>query len=229
MRRLPLKSGLILSVLLLLFQILHAQTAKVKLTIAFKFNKAYVDLWDSVFISGQDTMCRLQLPQLCNQMTFALKQGNYTVILHSKSMAQIKKVVVLNKALTVPLNVEKYYKSYTDTASITRLMKTGDTSYVIYTSGISWAPGESYFMVVRDADRFRVVTKDQLDQWMSIQVFDYEIGEFINLGKYRATKKGEMTEGMGIYYWTLGTTVLKRPCGSCMYGFLYRKRLVRQR
>lgn len=208
---------------------INAQNTKVKLTLAFKFQKDYIDLWDSVFVSGKDTNFRMACPLFGKKLSVLLKPGIYSVVLHSKAMDQVKKEVVLKKDITLPFNLENYYKTYKDTASISRLMKTGDTSYIIYTSGMSWAPGEEYFMVVRDEDKFRVVTKDQLNQWMSIQVFDYEIGEFINLGKYKVIKKGDAIEGLGVYYWTLGTTVLKRPCGSCLYGFLYRKRLVRQR
>lgn len=229
MRSFLLKSTSIICYLIFGMSAIIAQTNKAKLTLTFKFNKEYVDLWDSVFLKGKDTSVRLASPLFGHKLSLSIQPGNYTIILHSKSMEQVKKEVVLKKTLTVPFDVENYYKSYKDTASISRLMKTGDTSYIIYTSGMSWAPGEAYFMVVRDEGKFRVVTKDQLDQWTSIQVFDYEIGEFINLGKFKAIKKGEAVEGLGEYYWTRGTTVLKRPCGSCLYGFLYRKRLVRQR
>lgn len=229
MRRFPLKSAIILCFMFLGFHALDAQTARVKLTLTFKFNKEHVDLWDSIFIHGKDTSCRLACPLFGNKLMVSLKPGDYSVILHSKSMEEVKKVVTLKQATTIPFNVETYYKSYKDTASISRLMKNGDTSYIIYTSGMNWAPGEDYFMVVRDEDKFHVITKNQLNQWISIQVFDYEIGEFIALGKYKPVKKGEAIESLGVYYWTLGKIVLKRPCGTCLYGFLYRKRLVRQR
>jgi hypothetical protein len=229
MRRFPLKLAIILCFLIVGFQSLYSQTARVKLTLTFKFNKEHVDLWDSVFIHGKDTSCRLACPLFGNKLSLLLKPGNYSVTLHSKSMKEVKKSVVLNKDVNLPFAVENYYKSYKDTASISRLMKPGDTSYIIYTSGMRWAPEEDYFMVVRDEDKFNVITKNQLNQWISIQVFDYEIGEFIALGKYKPVKKGEAIESLGVYYWTLGNIVLKRPCGTCLYGFLYRKRLVRQR
>ena len=229
MRRFPLNLAIVVCFVYLSIQVSNAQATKAKLTLSFKFNKEFVDLWDSVFVTGKDTSCRLACPLFGNKLSLVLKLGNYSVILHSKSMEEVKKSVVLNKDVNLPLAVENYYKSYKDTASISRLMKPGDTSYIIYTSGMSWAPGEDYFMVVRDEDRFHVITKNQLNQWISIPVFDYELSEFIQLGKYKPIKKGEAIESLGMYYWTLGNIVLKRPCGTCLYGFLYRKRLVRQR
>lgn len=229
MRRFPLKFVVLSILLFLTIEFLNAQTSKAKLTLSFKFNKEFVDLWDSVFVIGKDTNCRLACPLFGKKLSMLLTPGNYSVILHSKSMEEVKKTVVLKKDVNLPFAVENYFKSYKDTASISRLMKTGDTSYIIYRSGMSWAPEEDYFMVVRDETKFHVITKNQLNQWISIPVFDYELGEFIQLGKYKPIKKGEAIESLGMYYWTLGNTVLKRPCGTCLYGFLYRKRVVRQR
>jgi len=229
MRRFPLKKFILLAILFLTIEFLNAQTTKAKLTLSFKFNKEFVDLWDSVFVTGKDTNCRLACPLFGNKLSLFLKPGNYNVTLHSKSMEEVKKSLVLKKDVNLPFTVENYYKSYKDTASISRLMTTGDTSFIIYTSGMNWAPGEDYLMVVRDETKFHVITKNQLNQWISIPVFDYELSEFIQLGKYKPIKKGEVIESLGMYYWTLGNTVLKRPCGTCLYGFLYRKRLVRQR
>jgi hypothetical protein len=229
MRRFSLNLAILVCFVYLSIQVSNAQTTKAKLTLSFKFNKEFVDLWDSVFVTGEDTSCRLACPLFGKKLSLLLKTGNYSVTLHSKSMEEVRKSVVLKKDVNVPFLVENYYKPYKDTASISRLMKTGDTSYIIYRSGMSWAPEEDYFIVVRDETKFHVITRNQLNQWISIPVFDYELGEFIQLGKYKPIRKGEAIESLGMYYWTLGNTVLKRPCGTCLYGFLYRKRLVRQR
>jgi hypothetical protein len=198
-----------------------------KLSIHVKLNKEFATLWDSVFITNKDTVYRLEGNKKSGTNTILLPTGSYKVILHSKSNDQISKSITVKTVSGIQFNVERYYQNYRDTASIIKQMHAGDTSYVFYNPHVSWAPEEDYFMVIKEDDRYVIIIRNQLNTWVSIPVFDYEFAEFIDLGKYVTPAKAPVIAGMGEYYWVLGTSVLKRPCGTCMYGFLLRKHLVR--
>ncbi len=196
------------------------------LTIKVKLNKAYSSLWDSLIISSKDTCIRIKRNMNGHNLV-NVPDGDYTIQLKSVLNGSIKKQIIKKNTTVVELNAERYYKAYTDTASIIYKMKDGDTSIVYYIAGVSWAPPEDYFMVVKQDDKYIIVSKTELNEWRSIQVFNYEFKDFMELGKYTAPKKKGSTQGLGVYYWQLGHTVLKQPCGMCLFGFMLRKRLVK--
>lgn len=222
-----MKKEFVLAVLMLVLYAAKAQKTLCKLTIQVKAFPEQQGLWDSIIITGTDTCYRLGCGR--KSVTATIPKGHYVVMLKSRVNSMLKKAVDLKKSATVEFNTLYYYTPYRDTVSIFTRMKEGDTCFINYTAGAGKTPTMEYFMVVKEGQRYATVIKNELNQWWSIQVFEYELQELFQYGKYKGTVATRDHEGLGVYYCSLNRQLLRRDCGVCLYGFLLRKRLLREK
>lgn len=198
-----------------------------RLTVKVKTTKEYQGLWDSIIVANKDTVLRLAGGKITTVMQ--LPQGQYTVTLKSRVNGMLSKEVILKNSAAIEFNTLKYYKPYKDTVSIFNKMKDGDTCFINYTNGANKFQTIEYFMVVKEGEKYLTLSKNEINQWWSIQVFDYELQEFIGYGKYQGAVKTADKEGLGVYYCSLNRQLLRRDCGICLYGFMLRKHLVKEK
>ncbi|MES2619060.1 MAG: hypothetical protein V4613_14380 [Bacteroidota bacterium] len=178
-------------------------------------------LWDSFSISNQDTVIWIKRTSETSTIVKKLKQGTYTVTLQSIFKHKIQQSVTVKKQGKMTFNTITFFKRYTDTASILNLMGQRDTAIIYYQPGGIWSQKTGVFKVVKEGGTYKIVIKNSIDIWIGSPLSEEELAELKDM-----LSKPTYISTLGYYYLCMNSLLVQKACGTCIYGFLLRKRLV---
>ncbi len=213
--------------LLISFAFLFFSSANGQIKITVKGSKDYAALWNNLTIRSKDTNIEISFDAMKGATFKGLKEGTYHIVLQSVFNRSVSKDIDLKQQASVQFNVENIYNAFKDTTSLLDLMRDGDTTHIYYLPGGAWAKEKGYFMLIKEGSAYHIVLRNERNDWLSSKSISAEdVSELRLLLKY---KKGVNTDiaNLGKYYCALSNKVLLHDCGSCMFGFILRKHLVK--
>lgn len=199
--------------------IVHGQKKYGRLVIKTELSNA--GLWDSISVSSNHFMKRIKRYDPHRTIVDSLIPGDYTVTLHSKFGHRISKNATVKKKGKVTFDTRYFYKQYTDTGSVLDAMAIIDTAIIYYVPGGSWSQKSGLFKIVKAGSDYKIVIKNAIDIWIGAPLSAEELAELKTI-----LKNPTYLSTLGYYTLCINTTLVQRSCGTCIHGFLMRKRLV---